>query len=407
MRTYASVLQQPSFRVLFLAHAAASAATVVSGLALASLVYSRTGSPFLTALTMFGSSLGQLAGATLLLSAADRVRPRPALASCALVPCLATAVLATPELSVGYILGLQFLIGIVAALAGGVRWSVLDSVLSTESYALGRSAFNISVGLVQVVGYGATGLLLQVFSSQALLVASACFHALAAVLLWVGIENGPGTSVGRATISDTFRHNAALLRDPHLRPLLLATWIPNGLIVGAESLYVPYAPNHAGLLFSAAACGMLIGDVLGGRLLSPTWRRHLSTPLRLLLATPYLAFVFHPSLAVSAVLVGVASMGYGATLLQQERLVALAPGDRPGQLLGLQSSGMLTVQALGAAVAGGLAETLGSAPTMASLAVASLAVSALLTPGLRRSGSKTPSGPRIAARAGERRGQTA
>ena len=46
--------------------------------------------------------------------------------------------------------------------------------------------------------------------------------------------------------------------------------MPNGLIVGCESLFVPYAPRHAGLLFAFAALGMLVGDTLTGRFLPRT-----------------------------------------------------------------------------------------------------------------------------------------
>ncbi len=72
--------------------------------------------------------------------------------------------------------------------------------------------------------------------------------------------------------------------------MYLALWVPNGLIVGCESLFVPYAPRHAGLLFAFAALGMLAGDTLAGRFVPARWRERLSAPLRLLLAAPYLVF---------------------------------------------------------------------------------------------------------------------
>jgi hypothetical protein len=64
----------------------------------------------------------------------------------------------------------------------------------------------------------------------------------------------------------------------------LALWVPNGLVVGCESLFVSFAPEHAGLLFVCAALGMLVGDTLAGRVLPPRWRERLGVPLRLLLA---------------------------------------------------------------------------------------------------------------------------
>lgn len=159
--------------------------------------------------------------------------------------------------------------------------------------------------------------------------------------------------------------------------------MPNGLIVGCESVFVPYAPGHAGLLLAAAASGMLAGDVAVGRFVPPRWRPRLATPLLLLLAAPYLLFALRPGppLAVSAIVL--ASAGYAASLVLMERLVELTPDDIQGQSLGLHTSGMLTLQGVGAALAGAVAQHTSAATAMAVMAAASVAVTLALTPGLR------------------------
>ncbi|MYX42732.1 MFS transporter, partial [Streptomyces sp. SID89] len=70
-----------------------------------------------------------------------------------------------------------------------------------------------------------------------------------------------------------WRTNAVLWHDRPRRLTYLGLWLPNGLVVGCESLYVPYAPGAAGTLFACAALGMLAGDVTVGRLLPPAVRR--------------------------------------------------------------------------------------------------------------------------------------
>jgi len=108
--------------------------------------------------------------------------------------------------------------------------------------------------------------------------------------------------------------------------------VPNGLIVGCESLFVAYAPRHAGLLFASAALGMLAGDTLAGRFVPHRWRERLGTPLRLLLAAPYLIFIMHPALPLAVAAIVLASIGYSATLLLQQRLTTLTPDKlRPWQ----------------------------------------------------------------------------
>lgn len=88
--------------------------------------------------------------------------------------------------------------------------------------------------------------------------------------------------------------------SPARRSVYLALWVPNGLIVGCEAIFVAYAPNSAAALFVAA----------------------------------------------------VASLGYSAGLLLQERLIALTPDAIRGQALGLHSAGMRALQACRATLAG-------------------------------------------------------
>ena len=62
------------------------------------------------------------------------------------------------------------------------------------------------------------------------------------------------------------------------------------------------------------------------------------TPLRLLLAVPYLLFALPLPLPVAVLLAGVASAGFGAGVLLQERLIALTPERIRGQALGTPGS---------------------------------------------------------------------
>ncbi|MBD0735818.1 hypothetical protein BGM09_22240 [Streptomyces sp. CBMA29] len=59
------------------------------------------------------------------------------------------------------------------------------------------------------------------------------------------------------------------------------------------------------------------------------------------------------------------------------------PGVLGGHALGLHSSGMLTLQGVGATLAGGLAQRTSPATAMTVMAAASVAVTLVLAPGLR------------------------
>lgn len=398
MPRYRELFRIPEFTPLFLSGAAQVAAQTVSGLGLATLVYRSTGSPLLSALAMFGPALAQLAGATTLLSAADRLPPRAALTAVALVFAAGTAAQAVPGLPVGAVFALLFLQGLVGSLGGGVRYGLLHEVLPRDAFLLGRSVFNMSVGVCQIAGFATGGLLLALLSPRGTLLTGALLYLLAALAARCGLSLRAPRASGRGSVAETWHTNARLWSSPPRRRVYLALWVPNGLIVGCESLFVPYAPERAGLLFACAGVGMLAGDIGVGRFLPAGLRGRAAAPLQALLAAPYLLFALDPGLPYAIAAITVSAVGYSASLLYQERLVALVPEELSGHALGLHTSGMLALQGLSAALAGGLAQLASPATAMALLATGSLAVGlALVLAG------KRPSTPRPSAREAARR----
>lgn len=395
MRSYRDLFRTPEFTPLFLAASAQTLARTTSGLALATLVYRQTASPLLSALSMFGPSLAHVLGATLFMSAADRLPPRATMTGTALAFAAATLLLALPGLPVTAVFAVLLLQGLVASVSGGVGWGLLNEILPKDGYLLGRSVFNMMHGVAQITGYATGGVLLAVLSPRLSLLLAAALFGTAALAARLGLTRRPPRAAGRPSVRATWRANARLWSSPPRRHVYLGLWIPNGLIVGCESLYVSHAPGAAGVLFACAAAGMLAGDVAVGRLIPPARRRRLATPLLLLLAVPYLPLVLQPPLPVTAVLVTVASAGFGASLVQQERLMSLTPPDLSGHALGLHSSGMLTLQGVSAALAGTLAQLTSPATAMTALAVASCATTLLLAataPARRGTRTRTRSG---------------
>ncbi|MEU0585513.1 MFS transporter [Streptomyces sp. NPDC006132] len=391
MRSYRQLFRTPEFTPLFLASSANVMAQTIGGLALGVLVFRATDSPLLSALSMFGQSLTQVLGATFLLSGADRLPPRSALTGISLVLATGTAVLALPALPVWAVFAVLLGQGLAASLGGGVRWGLVNEILSDDGYLLGRSVFNMMSGVVQILGFATGGVLVAVLSPRVSLLLAAALYGVAAVVIRLRLTPRPPRATGRPSVSATWRANALLWSSPPRRQVYLALWIPNGLVVGCESLFVPYAPESAGTLFACAALGMLAGDVLVGRLLPPRLRPRLGLPLLLLLAVPYVPFLLRPPLPLAVAAVTLASVGFGAGLVQQERLVALTPDDLTGHALGLHSAGMLTMQGVAAALAGSVAQLTSPALAMTAMAVASAAVTlSLMAAGRREQRATTP-----------------
>ncbi len=394
MTTFREIFRVGEFRALFAANAASVAGRTMQMLALSSLVYATTGSPLLAALAYLGGLLPQGIGALTLLSWADRVRPRGFLAGWDTVRMVVALVLASRGLPVWGMLVLVMALGAVDAVASAVRISVLVDVLP-GGYVLGRSALNISVGAMQILGFAVGSTIIATLGPSTTLLLSAVLAGGCAAANRFGLKVRAPRAAGTASVAATWRGNRTLFGRSQVRNTLFALWLPNGLIVGAEAMFVPYAGDGAGVLFIAAAAGMLVGDVVVGRWLSPALRDRLISPLQVLLAVPYLVFFARPGLWWGAAAIVVASIGYGAGLGLQQRLVDAVPPELRGQALGLDSSGRMTMQAVAATLVGAIADLVGPALAMSLAAAASLVVTGLLWSALRpqRSTVDTPAVP--------------
>ncbi|HEV2633662.1 MAG TPA: MFS transporter [Actinocrinis sp.] len=389
LTTYREIFGIREFRVLFVVRLFTMTGVVLAGLALGTVMYDETRSPFLTALSLFGGPLVQLVTARYLMASSDLLRPRTAMV---LMAAIATST-ASLQMIPGLLWWMRFLIlagGYVAmAATSGTVLAMLSNIVPKDAFVLARATMNITVGGMQIIGNGLGAVLLALVSPSWLFGIAAAVAVTAGVTARAGLADRPPRAGGRV-LERSRRVNRELLGSRVIQPLYLMMWVPNGLIVGCEALFIPYAGNHAGYLFAAGAVGMLAGDIVIGRFIPEEPRDRMILPLRALLALPFLVFPFAPPLPLAALLVGVSAFGYPASLPLQERLVRHTREDVHGQAFGLSTTGLMVGQALGAVLAGLIADAFGATRSvgwaMAVMAVLSLLVTALLRSGLRRSG---------------------
>ena len=175
MRTYRGLFAVPEFRALFAVSCLRYAGSATSGIALARLVYAGTSSPLLSALSMFGPSIAQVIGAVTLLSVVDRVRPRAALTVIGVAYACLTIPLALPMPVWGLLL-VALGSGLVGAVNGGVQWATMRDVVPPDGYLLGRSAFTVANGVMQVIGFGVGGALVNIVGARpTILIAAGAF----------------------------------------------------------------------------------------------------------------------------------------------------------------------------------------------------------------------------------------
>ncbi len=390
MKTYRQLFAVAEFRVLFFAQCLMVWSGSVASLALGTIMFAATGSPVLTGLSMFGGPLIRLLGSSFLLALSDTFRPRAALVVVDATIAVCSVLQAVPDLAWGWRFVLIAVPWLVMSATAGSGIALMSDILPPDAFVLGRSTLNTAVGVMQIVGFAVGGALVLVLEPSGLFIGSALAASLSLLLVRFGLADHPARATAAGVVRRTREVNRALLGSPVLRPIYLCLWVPNGIIVGCEALFVPYAGEHAGSLFASGAAGMLLGDIVVGRFLPAYIRERFVEPLRILLALPYLGFALAPSVPLACLLAFVASVGFAASLPLQERLLTRTDPSQRGQVLGLNSTGLMVMQGVGAILGGTLAQLLGHgttgvAWTMAALAILSLAVTASLTPGLRRS----------------------
>jgi hypothetical protein len=240
-----------------------------------------------------------------------------------------------------------------------------------------------------VAGAAVGGVLLALVGPAGALWLTAAACLVSAAIHRLGLTDCAARSATTTgTVRDTWRVNRMLLADPAVRGLLLAQWLPGVLMVAAEGVVVPYAAglgreSAAGALLAAAATGMLLGEFVVGRFVRPAWRERLTPWLALLLGVPLLVFVLRPGVVPAAMLLALAAAGFSYHLGLARRFLDALPEAHRGQAFGLAMTGMMTLQGLSMAAAGGLAEVLAPGTVMALAGVASMAATVSLWGRLR------------------------
>lgn len=350
MTTYRDVLRHREMPAVFSAHAVSLVGSVAAELALAVLVYRRTASPLLSAMTLACAFVPQAFSAIVLSGVIDRVPARRLLVTCDLLCALLVAGMTVPEAPTALLLLLSTGVGLVSPLFGGARSAALADMLEAEAWVRARSMMRVLSQSALLLGFAVGGLLLTAVDPRTLLVADALSFVGSALVLRLGTGHRPAR--GGATKRVAFGAAGDALRDPRLRPLLLMTWVPSACVSSVDALATPYASpdtTAVGLMLAAAAIGSILAELLGRRV------RH-ERLVASVSGVGLLVFALHPPVWLAIGLTVVAMQGGAIGQLLDGRVLALVDEQRRGQLLALQGGLLMGIQGAGIALAGALAE---------------------------------------------------
>ena len=138
--------------------------------AIAILVYDRTGSTALAATTYALTFLPWLVGTPLLSAVGDRFPRRSVLVWCDVIRALLVLAMALPGLPTVGLLGLLGVVSLLAPPSDSTWSALLADVLSGDRYVVGSALSNVSSQLAQVVGFSLGGLLVALLRPRGVLV---------------------------------------------------------------------------------------------------------------------------------------------------------------------------------------------------------------------------------------------
>lgn len=254
-------LRVREFRVLWLAEALSVFGDQLARVALALLVYARTNSALLTALTYALTFVPAVLGGFLLSGLADRFPRRTVIIVTDVVRGCLAAAMAIPGVPLPVLWVLVGLLTLASAPFKGAQLALLSDVLPEQALQAGLGLRQMTSQIAQVAGFGLGGVLVTAWSSNASLVLNAATFFLSAtmVLIFVQHRRAAANETGRAEQSEPGKPDGRLVAVALLAAL-------TGLLVVPEGLAAPFA-SAAGV--GSFGVGLLmasdpVGSVVGG-----------------------------------------------------------------------------------------------------------------------------------------------
>ncbi|MEV4056127.1 MFS transporter [Amycolatopsis sp. NPDC049688] len=389
---FGAVLAVPEFRAMWTAELLSVCGDQLARVALAVLVFQRTSSAALTGLTYALTYVPSLLGGVLLAGAGDRWPRRDVMIAADLARAALVAVIAIPGVPLWV---LCVLVAVLTALGGpfkAAQQALLPSVLEGERYLAGMALRNVTIQGAQLAGFAGGGALIAALTPSAALALDAVTFVLSALFLVTGVRRRAVADrvVRPAWLSATGAGIRLIRHDPALRTLVALNWLA-GFYIVPEALAAPYA---AGIGAGATLVGLLMaadpaGSVLGGFVFGKAVPEHVQVRVLGLLGIaaglPLVLFAFRPGLVVSVLLLAVSGLlATGYNIQGTVSFMRRVPDEHRAQCAGVNSAGLLTVQGIGAAVAGALADVWGPAHTIAVAGAAGAVVAVPVARAWRR-----------------------
>jgi predicted MFS family arabinose efflux permease len=363
--TFADVMRVREYRVLWFADTQSAIGDQLARVALAALVYAKTSSALLTALTYSLTFLPALVAGALLSGLADRLPRRRVLIGCDLIRAVLFGLMALPRVPFWLLAGLLVVATLAESPFIAAESALMPIILQDEDYyVVGTGLRTITNQVAQLAGFGGGGLMIAALGARAGLALDGATFLLSGGLIWLAVQQRPAAqttdpqvekvATGRAALAAGLR---LIFRDPRLRTLLGLAWLA-GVYVVPEGVAAPYAKalHHGtsalGFLMAATPAGTALGTYMYVRWVPSARRGSLMAPFGILTGLPLVCCWWLPALPVSLLLWTAAGLFFCYQVQVVTEFMRAVPDGQRGQAAGIAGSGLLAVQGVGVLLGG-------------------------------------------------------
>ena len=303
--TFRDVFAVAEFRALWLAQLLSVIGDQLARVALTVLVYDRTRSALLAAVTFVASIVPTFIGGVTLAWLADRYPRRGVMIACDLVRCALVLVMAIPGVPLAGLVTLLFLVTLVGAPFTSARAAIYPDVLTGDRYVMGTAVTLTTYQFAQVLGFAAGGAVVGFFGTRLSLIIDAATFAASALIVraWVRTRPAPASG-GRhepSRLAGVIAGARLVFARPALRMPMLFGWLA-AFYNAPEGVVTPLARDlHGGaavvgVILAAEALGETTGAIVFSRFLAPPTRLRVMGPLAVAACGILALFFLQPGL---------------------------------------------------------------------------------------------------------------
>ena len=365
--SFRDVFAVAEFRALWIAQLLSVVGDQLARVALTVLVYDRTRSALLAAITFVVSIVPTFIGGVTLAWLADKYPRRAVMIASDIARGMLVVVMAIPGVPLAVLVVLLFVVTLAGAPFLAARAAIYPDVLTGDRYVMGIAVSLTTFQFAQVIGFAAGGVLVGFFGIRVSLLADAATFLTSALIVRAWIRPRPAPAGVMNSDREPSRLAAVVagarlvFAGPALRTPMLFGWLA-AFYNAPEGVVTPLAgalgggATIVGVILAAQALGQVAGAVMFSRFVAPAVRLRFMGPLAVATCAVLILFAWRPDLAVSLLILVVSGLFASYQLAANAAFVSATPQQQRSQAFGLAQGGMSLGQGTVLILAGAAAQ---------------------------------------------------